>query len=97
MGKETNAVEPWAKMFSLAPFETLTVWPLVVLLKSMESKGSPMVRAGRARIDFNHPLAGRTCATSTESSRLSKTVQKVTTLETNTGRDGFEVAFDGDD
>ena len=58
-----------------------------------------MVRAGRARIDFNHPLAGRTLR---YKYRIVKVVEdraeKVTTLlETNTGRDGFEVAFDGDD
>tara|TARA_B100001996_G_scaffold72550_2_gene53274 strand:- start:581 stop:1297 length:717 start_codon:yes stop_codon:yes gene_type:complete len=58
-----------------------------------------MVRAGRARIDFNHPLAGRTLR---YNYRIVKVVEdraeKVSTLlETNTGRDGFEVAFDGDD
>jgi FKBP-type peptidyl-prolyl cis-trans isomerase 2 len=58
-----------------------------------------MVRAGRARIDFNHPLAGRTLR---YKYRIIKVVEdraeKVTTLlETNTGRDGFEVSFDGDD
>ena len=58
-----------------------------------------MVRAGRARIDFNHPLAGRTLR---YNYRIVKVVEdraeKVSTLlETNTGRDGFEVSFDGDD
>jgi FKBP-type peptidyl-prolyl cis-trans isomerase 2 len=58
-----------------------------------------MIRAGRARIDFNHPLAGRTLR---YKYRIVKVIEdreeKVTTLlETNTGRDGFEVSFDGDD
>ena len=58
-----------------------------------------MVRAGRARIDFNHPLAGRTLR---YNYRIVKVVEdraeKVATLlETNTSRDGFEVSFDGDD
>lgn len=58
-----------------------------------------MVRAGRARIDFNHPLAGRTLR---YNYRIVKVVEdraeKVATLlETNTGRDGFEVEFEGDD
>ena len=58
-----------------------------------------MVRAGRARIDFNHPLAGRTLR---YKYRIVKVVEdraeKVSTLlETNTGLDGFEVSFDGDD
>ena len=56
-------------------------------------------RSGRARIDFNHPLAGRTLR---YKYRIVKVVEdraeKVTTLlETNTGRDGFEVTFEGDD
>ena len=58
-----------------------------------------MVRAGRARIDFNHPLAGRTPR---YKYRIVKVVEdraeKVSTLlETNTGLEGFEVNFDGDD
>ena len=58
-----------------------------------------MVRAGRARIDFNHPLAGRTLR---YKYRIVKVVEdraeKVSTLlETNTGLEGFEVTFDGDD
>ncbi len=56
-------------------------------------------RSGRARIDFNHPLAGRTLR---YNYRIVKVIEdraeKVATLlETNTGRDGFEVSFDGDD
>jgi FKBP-type peptidyl-prolyl cis-trans isomerase 2 len=58
-----------------------------------------MVRAGRARIDFNHPLAGRTLR---YNYRIVKVVEDraekvLTLLETSTGRDGFEVEFDGDD
>ncbi len=57
------------------------------------------LRAGRARIDFNHPLAGITLR---YEYRIVKVVEdraeKVQTLlETNTGRDGFEVEFEGDD
>ena len=55
--------------------------------------------AGRARIDYNHPLAG---ATLRYDYRITKVVEdrkeKVETLlEMNTGRDDFEVEFDDDD
>ena len=55
--------------------------------------------AGRARIDYNHPLAGVTLR---YEYRITKVVEdrseKVTTLlSMNTGRDDFEVEFDGDD
>ena len=55
--------------------------------------------AGRARIDYNHPLAGVTL-------RYSYTIVKVvddreekvqTLLSMNTGRDDFELDFNGDD
>ena len=55
--------------------------------------------AGRARVDFNHPLAGR-------SLRYKYTVVKViedrtekvaALLKSNTGLDDFEIEFDGDD
>tara|TARA_Y100001935_G_scaffold154025_2_gene127010 strand:+ start:15258 stop:15998 length:741 start_codon:yes stop_codon:yes gene_type:complete len=58
-----------------------------------------MARAGRARIDYNHPLAGVKL-------RYTYTIVKVvkqkkarvqTLLEMNTGRDDFEVKFDKDD
>ena len=57
------------------------------------------LRAGRARVDFNHPLAG---ASLRYEYRIVKVIEdraeKVQTLlETNTGRDGFEVEFEGDD
>jgi len=55
--------------------------------------------AGRARIDYNHPLAG---ATLRYDYRITKVVEdrkeKVDTLlEMNTGRDDFEVEFNDDD
>jgi hypothetical protein len=55
--------------------------------------------AGRARIDYNHPLAGVAL-------RYNYNIVKViedreervsTLLNMNTGRDDFEVEFDGDD
>ena len=58
-----------------------------------------MLRAGRARIDYNHPLAGTAL-------RYTYTIIKVdedraervaTLLQMNTGRSDFEVEFDGDD
>ena len=58
-----------------------------------------MLRAGPARIDYNHPLAGTTL-------RYTYTIVKVvedraervaTLLQMNTGRSDFEVEFDGDD
>ncbi len=58
-----------------------------------------MLRAGRARIDYNHPLAGRTLR---YNYRIVKVIEDreekvLTLLETNAGRDGFEIEFDGDD
>ncbi len=55
--------------------------------------------AGRARIDYNHPLAGVTLR---YDYRITKVVEdrseKVKTLlSMNTGRDDFEVEFDDDD
>ncbi len=58
-----------------------------------------MLRAGRARIDYNHPLAGTTL-------RYTYTIVKVvedrservaTLLQMNTGRSDFEVEFEDDD
>ncbi|MDC0183732.1 MAG: peptidylprolyl isomerase [Candidatus Thalassarchaeaceae archaeon] len=58
-----------------------------------------MLRAGRARIDYNHPLAGTTL-------RYTYTIIKVvedraervaTLLQMNTGRSDFEVEFEGED
>ena len=55
--------------------------------------------AGRARIDYNHPLAGVTLRYNYQ---IVKVVEdrdeKVQTLmKMNTGRDDFEIEFDGDD
>ena len=58
-----------------------------------------MLRAGRARIDYNHPLAGTAL-------RYTYTIVKVvegrsgrvaTLLRMNTGRSDFEVEFEADD
>ena len=58
-----------------------------------------MLRAGRARIDYNHPLAGTAL-------RYTYTIVKVvedrservaTLLQMNTGRSDFEVEFEADD
>ena len=56
-------------------------------------------RSGRASIDFNHALAGVTLRYKYKIIReVTDRSEKVTTLlETNTGRDGFECSFDGDD
>ena len=55
--------------------------------------------AGRARIDYNHPLAGTTLR---YNYRIVKVVEDrkervETLLKMNTGREDFEVEFDGDD
>jgi FKBP-type peptidyl-prolyl cis-trans isomerase 2 len=58
-----------------------------------------MIRAGRARIDYNHPLAGRTLRYSYKIVKVIEDREEkvLTLLETNAGRDGFEISFDGDD
>ena len=58
-----------------------------------------MLRAGRARIDYNHPLAGTTLRyTYTIVKVVEDRTERVTTLlQMNTGRSDFEVEFDRDD
>ena len=55
--------------------------------------------AGRARIDYNHPLAGVTLRYSYQIVKVVEDrEEKVQTLmKMNTGRDDFEIDFDGDD
>ncbi len=55
--------------------------------------------AGRARIDFNHPLAGRTLRYKyTIVKVVEDRVEKVLALlKSNSGHEDFEVEFDGDD
>ena len=55
--------------------------------------------AGRARIDYNHPLAGVTLRYSYKIVKVvEEREEKVQTLmKMNTGREDFEIEFDGDD
>ena len=55
--------------------------------------------AGRARIDYNHPLAGVTLRYNYNIAKvIEDREERVSTLlNMNTGRDDFEVEFDGDD
>jgi len=55
--------------------------------------------AGRARIDYNHPMAGRTLKYDYKIIKVIKDKgEKVEALlESNTGHEGFEVSFDGND
>ena len=55
--------------------------------------------AGRARIDYNHPLAGVTLRYDYRITKVveDRTEKVETLLNMNTGRDDFEVDFDGDD
>ena len=55
--------------------------------------------AGRARIDYNHPMAGRTLKYDYKIIKVIKDKgEKVAALlESNTGHEGFEVSFDGND
>ena len=58
-----------------------------------------MLRAGRARIDYNHPMAGRTLKYDYKIVKVieGKEEKVAALLEANTGQEGFEVSFDGDD
>ena len=55
--------------------------------------------AGRARIDYNHPMAGRTLKYDYKIVKVitDKKEKVAALLESNTGHEGFEVSFDGDD
>ena len=55
--------------------------------------------AGRARIDNNHPMAGRTLKYDYKNIKVikDKGEKVVALLESNTGHEGFEVSFDGND
>ena len=55
--------------------------------------------AGRARIDYNHPMAGRTLKYDYKIVKVIKDKKEkvAALLESNTGHEGFEVSFDGDD
>jgi len=58
-----------------------------------------LVGSGRAKIDFNHPLAGRSLK---YNYKIVKVIEErdekvVALLESNTGHNGFEVEFSGDD
>jgi FKBP-type peptidyl-prolyl cis-trans isomerase 2 len=55
--------------------------------------------AGRARIDFNHPMAGRNLKYDYKIVKVikDKSEKVAALLESNTGHEGFEVSFDGDD
>ncbi len=55
--------------------------------------------AGRARIDYNHPMAGRKLKYEYKIVKVieDKDEKVLALLESNTGHEGFEVSFDGDD
>lgn len=55
--------------------------------------------AGRARIDYNHPMAGKSLKYSFNIVDVveGKEDQVVALLQANTGHSGFDVSFDGDD
>jgi len=55
--------------------------------------------AGRARIDYNHPMAGKTLKYSFKIVKVveGKDEQVMALLESNTGHSDFQVSFDGDD
>jgi FKBP-type peptidyl-prolyl cis-trans isomerase 2 len=58
-----------------------------------------MARAGRARIDYNHPLAGVKLRYTYSIVKVvkQKKARVQTLLEMNTGKDDFEVKFEKDD
>ena len=55
--------------------------------------------AGRARIDYNHPMAGRSLKYDYKIIKVikDKGEKVVALLESNTGHEGFEVSFDDND
>ena len=57
------------------------------------------ISAGRARIDYNHPLAGTTLKYNYNIVKVveDRSERVETLLKMNTGREDFEISFDGDD
>lgn len=55
--------------------------------------------AGRARIDYNHPLAGATLKYNYNIVKVveDRSERVETLLKMNTGREDFEISFEGDD
>ena len=55
--------------------------------------------AGRARIDYNHPMAGKSLKYSFKVVDVIEGKEDIVTalLQANTGHSGFEVSFSGDD
>ena len=71
--------------------------------RSCQHRRSPRLplvpRAGRARIDYNHPMAGKTLKYNFKIVKVveGKEEKVAALLESNTGHSDFGVTFDGDD
>ena len=114
-GKETEVVIAPADAYGekdASQIETISIDKLIRAVQDPNSLyiGAPVtignrqghltyLAAGRARIDYNHPMAGKSLKYSFKVVDVveGKEDQVVALLQANTGHSGFEVSFDGDD
>jgi len=114
-GKETEVVIAPADAYGekdASQIETISIDKLIRAVQDPNSLyiGAPVnignrqgylsyLAAGRARVDYNHPMAGKTLKYSFKVVKVveGKEEQVLALLESNTGHSDFGVAFDGDD
>ena len=114
-GKETEVVIAPADAYGekdAAQIETISIDKLIRAVQDPNSLyiGAPVtingrqgqlsyLAAGRARIDYNHPMAGKSLKYSFNVVDVveGKEDQVTALLQANTGHSGFEVSFSGDD
>ena len=113
--KETEIVIEPAEAYGekdAQEIETISIEKLIRAVKDPNSLyiGAPVtiggrqghlsyLAAGRARIDYNHPMAGKTLKYSFKIVKVveGKEEQVTALLESNTGHSDFGVSFDGED
>ena len=113
--KETEIVIEPAEAYGekdAQQIETISIEKLIRAVKDPNSLyiGAPVtiggrqghlsyLAAGRARIDYNHPMAGKTLKYSFKIVKVveGKEEQVTALLESNTGHSDFGVSFDGED
>ena len=93
----------WSKQLASINYDEQFKTPILYLGAPVNINGRQgylsYLAAGRARIDYNHPMAGKTLKyvfTVVKEVKVRKT-KVLGLLESNSGHSGFEVSFKGDD